>query len=111
DYLDDLEKYNKYSYKIINGLLKGTKACNMKEYPLTPEDLTTSEFDKQYEIVIKDVYSKTRIQMINMKKYIITYLRQHIFLLSRLDSRQMLIQYGLDRYLELFEYYEFNDAF
>jgi len=111
DYLNDLEKFNKYSYKIINGLLKGTKGCNMKEYPLTSEDLTNHEFDQQYETVIKDAYSKTRLQMINMKKYIITYLRQHILLLSRLDSRQMLIQYGLDRYLELFEYEEFNAAF
>ena len=111
DYLGDLEKYNKYTYKVINDKLKGVQGCNVQKETREEENSSMKEFDKQYETVMKNIYSQTRMQLTNMKKYIITYLRQKILLLSRLDSRQMMIQYGLEGYLELFEYSEFNAAF
>jgi hypothetical protein len=71
------------------------------------------EFQKLFSEMANDDFGKMpyKMQLLNMKKYLITVMRHHIQLMSRISTRGQMLQYGLERYVHLFEQSDFNDAF
>lgn len=109
-YLRDLGIFNKHVYRVINGQMNGTTQCNTVgtvEHPY-PEP---NEFNTMYTETTNRQYMNSKMQLVNLKKYIISYVRQHIYLMSRITERKQMVQHGLRKYLHLFEYEDFNRAF
>lgn len=109
-YLKDLGEFNKHIYRVVNGQLNGTTQCNTVgtvEHPYP----TSKEFEAMYPDAIKNQYMNSKMQLVNLKKYILSYVRHHIYLMARITERKQMIQYGLNNYMHLFNYDDFNSAF
>lgn len=109
-YLDDLMKYDRYVTGTVNGQLNGMRECNRLGM-IEPPYPNPQEFKTLYDQSMVDVYSANKMQALNMKEYIISYLRHHVTLMSRIKKREQMIQYGFEKYIHLFEFTEFNAAF
>lgn len=109
-YLDDVENFSCHIYQVINGQMNGVTRCNSVGV-IQPPYPKPDEFKNEFKEYMKNMYMDTKVQMLNIKKYIITNLRQRVYLMSRITERKQMIQHGLEEYLDLFEYEEFNQAF
>jgi hypothetical protein len=121
-WIPDMISWEKHSYEVDNGLMNGVSSCqdtNPKkgegEYRMQFEyiSMKNDEFAKLFEEVANVDFGgmPNKIQLLNMKKYIISVMRHHIVLMSRITVRTQMIQYGFEKYVHLFEQTEFNHAF
>lgn len=121
-WIDDMIQWEQHSYEVDNGLMNGVSSCQdtnpnkgegefrqMFEYISMKKD----EFATLFTEMVKDDFAglPNNIQLTNMKKYIISVMRHHIRLMSRITTRPQMIQYGFERYVHLFDQTEFNHAF
>jgi hypothetical protein len=129
NWIPDLIIWEKNSYEVDNGLRNGVASCqdtnpNRKrdqfggqygEFRMQFEyiSMKDEEFQKLFSEMANDDFGKMpyKMQLLNMKKYLITVMRHHIQLMSRISTRGQMLQYGLERYVHLFEQSDFNDAF
>ena len=110
NYLKEVEIFSCHLYQIINGQMNGSSNCNVEgkiESPYPEEEV----FKKEFQEYLKNIYMDSKIQMLSLKKYIISYLRHHVYLMSRIKARKQMYEHSLDNYLELFDLDDFNDAF
>jgi len=118
-YLNDLKKFSRHVSQIMNGQMNGVEGCNelnrqskttenkkyTKSYP------NPTEFEEMYPQSIEGDYVQTKTEMLNLRKYIISHIRHHIVLMARIRTRQQMVQYGFEKYMELYDNANFNQAF
>tara|TARA_R100001163_G_C5068488_1_gene208918 strand:+ start:346 stop:4689 length:4344 start_codon:yes stop_codon:yes gene_type:complete len=116
-YLPDLLEFVKRTTGVQNGQLFGVEGCSKTNpeienvYRKTYKYPNESEFEKLFPESIQNQYMVTKNKIINLKKYIISHLRHHIAVMSRITSRKEMITYGFEAYVDLFSNSQFNQAF
>lgn len=109
-YLPDLTKFNERVYAITNGQMNGTEQCNTigtVDFPYPKPE----EFKGMYQDVTKNQYMKSKLRLNHLKKYIISHVRHHIYLFARITDRNQFVMFGLEKYMYLYDYEDFTDAF
>jgi len=103
DYLKDLKKTVTKIRNILEGRGIPVQVCE--------EDKEIPKEKSEKEMIGEQEYPKDRMRMLNLKNYLITHLRFHIELFTRIN-RDQLNQYGLQyKYRTLMKSTDFNDAF
>ena len=116
-YIKDLKKHVEQLSMTSNGQLNGVKSCqdtNPKkgEWEFIFNDYPNSkQFAELFPQAFEGTYMDTKMQMTHLKKYIISHLRHHILVMSRITTRDQMIQYGFENYISLFDESQFNEAF
>lgn len=110
DYVQIMIKANKDVYQLVNGQGNGAEFCNQPAKIEEPYP-SSEEFEQDYRAVAPGQYSASRIRLSNLKRHILTNFRQTIAQLSRVESREKMVELGLEAYLPLFEHSEMNLAF